>query len=112
MPVIQDIRQMHRDGSSIAEISRKTNVSEPTVRKYVRMEDLSPKIPAKRRAPSMLDDYAPLIDEWLEEDRKNWHKQRRTARRVFERLVAEQGFEGSYSTVRRYVKRCKVEWEG
>ena len=59
---------MHRDGSSIAEISRKTNVSEPTVRKYVRMEDLSPKIPAKRRVPSMLDDYAPLIDKWLEED--------------------------------------------
>lgn len=109
MPVIQDIRQMHRDGSSIAEISRKTNVSDPTVRKYVRMEDLSPKIPAKRRAPSMLDDYAPLIDKWLEEDRKNWHKQRHTARRVFEWLVAEQGFEGSYSTVQRYVKRCKEE---
>lgn len=112
MPVIQDIRQMHRDGSSIAEISRKTNVSEPTVRKYVRMEDPSPKIPAKRRAPSMLDDHAPLIDKWLEEDRKNWHKQRHTARRVFERLVAEQGFEGSCSTVQRYVKRCKEERRG
>ena len=100
---------MHRDGSSIAEISRKTNVSEPTVRKYVRMGDLSPKVPAKRRAPSMLDDYAPLIDKWLEEDRKNWHKQRHTARRVFERLAAEHSFEGSYSTVQRYVKRCKEE---
>ena len=76
MPVIQDIRQMHRDGASIAEISRKTNVSEPTVRKYVRMDDLSPKVPAKRRVPSMLDDYVPLIDKWLEEDRRNWHKQR------------------------------------
>lgn len=112
MPVIQDIRQMHRDGSSIAEISRKTNVSEPTVRKYVRMGDLSPKVPAKRRAPSILDDYAPLIDKWLEEDRKNWHKQRHTVRRVFERLAAERGFEGSYSTVQRYVKRYKEEHRG
>lgn len=112
MPVIQDIRQMHRDGMSIAEISRKTNVSEPTVRKYVRMEDLSPKVPAKRRVPSMLDDYTPLIDKWLEEDRRNWHKQRHTAQRVFERLVAEHGFEGSYSTVQRYVKRYREEHKG
>ena len=112
MPVIQDIRQMHRDGMSIAEISRKTNVSEPTVRKYVRMEDLSPKVPAKRRVPSMLDDYAPLIGKWLEEDRGNWHKQRHTAQRVFERLVAEHGFEGSYSTVRRHVKRYREEHKG
>ena len=112
MPVIQDIRQMHRDGMSIAEISRKANVSEPTVRKYVRMEDLSPKVPAKRRVPSMLDDYAPLIDKWLEEDRRNWHKQRHTAQRVFERLVAEHGFEGSYSTVQRYVKRYREEHKG
>lgn len=112
MPVIQDIREMHRNGASIAEISRIANVSEPTVRKYVRMEDLSPKIPAKRRAPSMLDDYVALIDRWLEEDRRNWRKQRHTARRVFERLVAEHGFEGSYSTVQRYVKRYKEEHKG
>lgn len=59
MPAIQDIRQMHRDGASIAEISRKANVSEPAARKYARMEDLSPKVPAKRRAPSMLDGCAP-----------------------------------------------------
>ena len=33
-------------------------------------------------------------------------KQRHTAKRVFDRLVAEYGFDGSYSVVRRYVK----EW--
>lgn len=33
-------------------------------------------------------------------------KQRHTARRIFDRLVAEHGFDGSYSGVRRYVK----EW--
>lgn len=31
-------------------------------------------------------------------------KQRHTAKRVFDRLVAEYGFDGSYSGVRRYVK--------
>lgn len=82
------------------------------MRKYVRMEDLSPKVPAKRRVPSMLDDYAPLIDKWLEEDRRNWHRQRHTAQRVFEHLVAEYGFEGSYSTVQRHVKRYREEHKG
>ena len=51
MPVIQDIRQMHRDGMSIAEISRKTNVSEPTVRKYVRMGTCPRRSPQKGGCP-------------------------------------------------------------
>ena len=34
-------------------------------------------------------------------------KQRHTARRVFDRLVAEQGFTGSYSSVQRWVKHWR-----
>lgn len=36
-------------------------------------------------------------------------KQRHTARRVYARLVEEEGFEGSYSSVQRYVKRWREE---
>ena len=36
-------------------------------------------------------------------------KQRHTAARVYERLVAECGFTGSYSSVRRWVKRWRQE---
>ena len=36
MPVVQDIRKLARGGSTVAEISRETGVSEPTVRKYIR----------------------------------------------------------------------------
>lgn len=36
-------------------------------------------------------------------------KQRHTARRVYARLVEEEGFEGSCSSVRRYVKRWREE---
>lgn len=36
-------------------------------------------------------------------------KQRHTARRVYDRLVAEQGFDGSYPIVQRYVKRWRQE---
>ena len=104
MPVVQDIRKLARGGSTIAEISRETGVSEPTVRKYVRKDDFSPRVPARRAAASMLDPFKAVVDAWLEEDRGNWHKQRHTAKRIHERLVGECGFEGSYSTVQRYVK--------
>ena len=57
----------------------------------------------------MLEPYAETIDSWLREDRRCWFKQRHTARRVFDRLVEEKGFEGSYSTVQRYVKRRREE---
>lgn len=45
MPIVQDIRKMARSGCGIAEISRETGVSEPTVRKYIRKDDFSPKVP-------------------------------------------------------------------
>lgn len=33
---------------------------------------------------------APLIASWPEEDAKNWHKERRTAKRILKRLVEEE----------------------
>ena len=39
-------------------------------------------------------------------------KQRHTARRVHERLVEECGFEGSYSSVQRWVKRWRQRHRG
>ena len=71
MPVVQDIRKMARGGSTVAEISRETGVSEPTVRKYIRKDDFSPKVPVKKPRPSKLDPYKPTVDAWLEEDRRN-----------------------------------------
>ena len=47
---INDIRSLGRSGESVAGISRRTGVSEPTVRKYLRAEDFSPKPPSLRGA--------------------------------------------------------------
>ena len=108
---IDDIRRLGRGGASVASISRDTGVSEPTVRKCLRETDPSERPPAVGRVPEspLLEPFAELVDSWLLEDRRCWHKQRHTARRVFDRLVAEKGFEGSYSTVRRYVRRRREE---
>ena len=107
MPRQQDIRRLDAQGIPHAEIARRLGIDRGTVAKYAGMEDCSPKQPQRRRVPSMLDEYKPLVDEWLEADRFMPRKQRHTARRVYDRLVAEYEFGGSYSTVLRYVREWK-----
>ncbi|MDP9859236.1 transposase-like protein [Olsenella profusa DSM 13989] len=41
---ISAIRSLGRSGESVAGIGRRTGVSEPTVRKYLREEDFSPSV--------------------------------------------------------------------
>lgn len=109
MPQIQSIRRMRRNGESIAAIARKQHVSEPTVRKYLRMDDLSEKPPVRRTRGSVIDPYLPLVEQWLAEDRASWRKQRHTATRIWERLRDEHGAEVSLSTVTRAVARLRRE---
>lgn len=80
-------------------------------RKYLREPDLSERPPAVGRAPEspLLEPFAALVGSWLLEDGRRWLERRHTAKRVFDRLVAEEGFEGSCSTVRRYVRRGREE---
>jgi hypothetical protein len=49
------------------------------------------------------------VDGWPAADLRMPVKQRHTATRVYERLVAERGFTGSYSSVQRWVKRWRQE---
>ena len=110
MDKIQDIRKRGRHGESVAAISRATGASEPTVRKYLAEDDFSPVRPArKERQDTTLAPYKATIDSWLEADRRCWRKQHHTAKRIYDRLVEELGYEGSYSTVQRYVKRRRQE---
>ena len=53
--------------------------------------------------------FAAVIDGWLMADLDAPRKQRHTARRVWQRLVAEHGASMSESTVSRYVARRRVE---
>ena len=59
------------------------------------------------RAAPVLDEWKPVIDRWLLEDREAPVKQRHTARRVWQRLVSEHGAVVGESTVRRYVAAAK-----
>lgn len=107
MSKIQDIRRLRMKGDSIAFIARSTGVSEPTVRKYLKPQDLSPTPPTKKKRPSVMDEYASMVDGWLRSDLGVWHKQRHTAKRIWQRLREECGAQMSYNTVQRYVKEWK-----
>ena len=68
MPKIQSIRQRRRNGESVASIARGEKVSEPTVRKYLKADDLSARPPVRRRRGSVLDEWIPVIEGMLAED--------------------------------------------
>ncbi|MEU7765093.1 hypothetical protein AB0B25_08220 [Nocardia sp. NPDC049190] len=66
--------------------------------------------PAERKKypsrASKLDEFKPVIDEWLVADLDAPHKQRHTVRRIFARLIDEQRMtDVSYETVREYVSK-------
>lgn len=107
--VQQRIRLLDQQGTPWRAIARDLNVSRDTVRKYALMEDCSPKPKPSTTRPRKLDGFTPVIDEWLQADRFMPRKQRHTAKRVYDRLVTEKGFTGSYSAVQRYVKQWRQE---
>lgn len=106
-PKFNHIKDLSNCGYRISEISKKTGTDPKTIRKYLAQDDFSPQPPVIQEKPSKLDPFKPIIQEWLDEDKKHWRKQHHTAQRVYERLVAEHGYTGSYSIVQRYMKKCR-----
>ena len=94
---------------SLREISRRTGHSFQTVQKYAYQENWSAEQLPNLEAENYpnLEKYIPSTDEWMELDRKLPRKQRHTAMRIYHRLVEEQGYQGSYSSVKRYVRKKK-----
>lgn len=110
MSQINDIREAYAETGKVAPVARKFQVDEKTVRKYIRKEDFSPKLPIPGERESRLDPYKAKIREWVDADDNVWRKQRHTARRIYDRLKVEYPeFNLSYPTVQRYVKAYKVK---
>ncbi|WP_432290712.1 IS21 family transposase [Olsenella uli] len=107
MSQIERIRDMLADGYAPTEVKETLGASYPTIRKCAQEDDFSPQRPEAPEHPSRLDPCKALIGEMLEEDRRRYRKQRRTAKRVFKRLCAEHGFSGSCSAARRHMKEIR-----
>ena len=92
------------DGMSMREASRVFGLHRDTVRK---MLAYSAPPGYRRQDPPRrprLEPFTGVIDGILEADRQVPKKQRHTAKRIFERLRDEHGFDGQYTIVKDYVR--------
>ena len=112
MPKVQSIRRRRMNGESIASIARSENVSEPTVRKYLKAGDLSPRPPVKRKHAESAVGPLRAGDSGSGSRRiaARGGRQRHTATRIWERLRDEYGAEVSLSTVTRKVAQLRREF--
>ncbi len=94
-------------GKGIRQIQRETGHSRVTIRKVLERE--LPDYKKRERQPyPILGAYRAIIESWLKADQDSPKKQRHTARRIYTRLVEEEGFQGSEVNVRRYVRLVKA----
>ena len=92
------------EGMSIREASRVFGLHRDTVRK---MLAYSAPPGYRRKGPPRrpkLEPFTGVIDRILEDDHRVHKKQRHTAKRIFERLRDEYGFDGGYTIVKDYVR--------
>src|SRR5680860_764922 len=110
MSVQENIRTLDSHGIAGREIARRLGVSRDAVAKYTGQQNYSPAPPTPLARPgaSVLTGFEHIIERWLGEDQRRPRKQRHTAKRVFDRLVAEHDYTGSYSPVQRQVKKWKA----
>ena len=107
MDQIHDIRfRFYEKGENVSEIAAAMHLDWRTVRKYIDQNDFNgpaPKPVVDKKFCPKLDPYKADINEWLIDDKSAPRKQRHTAKRVFQRLLAEvPGFDCSYRTVAAY----------
>ena len=104
------IRTAHRVyKKSIRQIARETGPTRRTVRKALAGQEPKYRREKEPKCPVM-DPVAGVVDGWLKADRERPVKQRHTAHRIWQRLVAEHDFAGAEPTVRRWVRERKIRW--
>ena len=109
MTQVNQIRDLAKSGCKISEIHKITKADPKTITKYLEKDDFSPKPPVKIGRSSVVAPFHDKILSYLEEDKKHWIKQRHTAKRIFERLRDEEGYQGSYDAVQKYVQKLRQE---
>ncbi|WP_330998196.1 IS21 family transposase [Pectinatus frisingensis] len=105
----KEIRQRYLRGESQRSIARALHLSRNTVAKYCTGAAVPWERKITERAPVALTaEVVTFIQQCLAEDEiQNVHKQHHTAKRIYDRLVAERGFTGGESTVRGKVRELK-----
>lgn len=98
------IRRARRDGMSLREIARTFHHSRRKIREVLSgLGEPAPYPQRKTQSAPRLKPFHETILKMLQEDESAPPKQRHMMTQVHRRLQAEHGFEGSYSSVRRFI---------
>jgi transposase len=108
--LFEQIRRDRRvEGLSIRGLAERHGAHRRTVRQALASAVPPPRKVYPRRPRPAIDPWVEVIDGWLLADREVPRKQRHTARRIWQRLVAEHGATLAEVTVSRYVAGRRVE---
>ena len=107
--IYKQIRKMRLDGMSQRQIAATLHISRNTVKKYWDGDSVPwERKDYSREASVLTADVAAFVRRCLDEDAQfKSRKQHHTAKRIYDRLVAERGFTGGETTIRRLVKELR-----
>jgi transposase len=105
---VEFIRKKHLvEGWSVRKLSRQLRLARQTVRKALTSSEPPRYRLSKPRPCPIMEPYGEVIRTWLVQDAQAPPKQRHTGKRIYDRLVAEYGFAGAESSVRRVVAHLR-----
>lgn len=108
MEMWRDIRRrILAEGEGKRQICREYGLHFLTLQKILAHPEPPGYRQSRPREKRKIGPYLPLIDEILTKDRKAPKKQRHTAKRIFDRLVDEYGYDGRYTAVKEAVRAFK-----
>lgn len=106
------IRTLYTEGESMRSIATRLGISRQTVKKYCEGNTHPDVRKVYTRQPDVItEDVKSFILSccFHQDEAENLTKQKHTAKRIYDRLVSEKAFSGSYSAVRVAVRNLKAE---
>lgn len=112
MELYSAIREAYISGESQRSIAERLGISRQTVKKYCEGQIIPGIRKEYHRDPTVItDDVQNFIRACIQSDLEiGLKKQSHSAKRIFDRLVDEMGFSGSYAMVRKIVHEIRTEY--
>ena len=102
-------RKVLIEGLSQREVARELKHSRNTIKNAIANPSPRKYRLTKDRARPALEPVREIVEAWLKADLEQPVKQRHDATRIYQRLVTEYQYHGSYGTIQRHVRRWKQQ---